>query len=727
MPLLSGTLATSMSALTDITVDEASGDHRSKTGGRHRRFRGVPFVCVLLSLVIAAILVPVVSAVVMTTLNGNAVLKARAMSEVSTLLSGLHGIVERSVSDVESVLFIIENGLVSGQYQQSDINSTEQGFLNVVRGSDASIITMMYPDASVAGVFRTGPGSYSAFKQNANKSSTCQMPIKDFNTMELTGAVDFCVDQDFNQMTEAAWGVPDIFRMTTNHSWLPIVSMSTSAGPIPFMIFITDVFHSNGTVMGCLASGWAVTMLDTIVKGDILNGLAFLVDAETSTFLASTDSQIEVSSQRQPTKTVEEVHNRRVESAAEAVVATHGSWREVPSVITSTHWTAREIVSTARVRRNGINWVLVAIVDPELQTVQWAVIGTILGITAAAVAGSVVFGLWVTSPINKIAREMANISLLRFGERDQRKQLSLSSIHEIRRIQKSHARLSSGTEALTKFVPAPIVMELMRSSTGDVDLGMHPKHLAILFTDLRGFTTLSERLTLEQTQGMLTEWFQEFGLVISQHQGTIDKFIGDSIMVLFNDPVVVPNPEFQACMTALRFPKAMEAVRQKTGLPLDYRVGVHCGTALVGNLGYRDRVNYTVCGNTVNVASRMEQLGKEYGLCPLVSGTLRDAVKDDFLFALLDVVRLRGHVEHLTRVYHLLAPAAAATREQQSVALRFDEIHRHVSEGDTEVALEEIARASQAPECADYAKALQTLRAHISVGDLRPESYAASS
>ena len=153
----------------------------------------------------------------------------------------------------------------------------------------------------------------------------------------------------------------------------------------------------------------------------------------------------------------------------------------------------------------------------------------------------------------------------------------------------------------------------------------------VLFTDLRGFTTISEERQPEEVAALLNEHFEIMTEIIDRHSGTVSKFIGDAIMALFGVPIEQPDHAAKAVRCAVEMQRAMDEFRQRLAqrqLPeLFMRIGIHTGELVFGAIGSKRQSDLTVIGDTVNVASRLEGMNKEFGSRILISETTYEAAQ----------------------------------------------------------------------------------------------------
>jgi adenylate cyclase len=175
-----------------------------------------------------------------------------------------------------------------------------------------------------------------------------------------------------------------------------------------------------------------------------------------------------------------------------------------------------------------------------------------------------------------------------------------------------------------------------------------------LFTDIEGFTSISERLSAEEVAEMLNAYFSEVMDVIFQHDGTLMKFIGDAVFALWGAPINSERHTVQACQTALAIERGVEAFNARMRFPpLHTRIGLHAGPLVVGNLGSKKRFDYTAIGDTVNLAARIEGVNRYFGTKILVTETVRASLDESFYAVFIATVAVAGK-DQAVAIYTLL-------------------------------------------------------------------------
>jgi adenylate cyclase len=239
-----------------------------------------------------------------------------------------------------------------------------------------------------------------------------------------------------------------------------------------------------------------------------------------------------------------------------------------------------------------------------------------------------------------------------------------SIIREIDELGQSVATMRTVVRTFASFVPKRLVQQLV--ATGDAfRLGGSRREVTILFTDIVGFTNITEKADPEQVMIRTSRYLAVLSAAISEHGGTVDKFVGDAIMAIWNAPSDDSDHVAHACAAVLACREAnrkLNAEFQREGWPAyKTRYGLHTGEAVVGTIGTDDRMAYTVLGATVNLAARLEPLNKDYGTEILVSDAVRQRAADRFAFRYVDTIRPKGFATSI-QVYELcgeLHPAIA--------------------------------------------------------------------
>ena len=215
---------------------------------------------------------------------------------------------------------------------------------------------------------------------------------------------------------------------------------------------------------------------------------------------------------------------------------------------------------------------------------------------------------------------------------------------------------------------APSVIEALKSDPSLLELGGRTREVTVLFSDVAGFTTLSEKLRPAQVSALLNEYLTRHCDAVFAHEGVVDKFIGDAVMAFWGDPVPQADHALRACSTALDVQAAMpglEPTWRAMGLPeFKVRIGLNAGTATLGNMGSRQRFDYTALGDTVNLASRLEGANKAFGTSILIGQEVRAQTGAAILAKPLARLVVVGKAEPV-QVYELVALSERADDTQR--------------------------------------------------------------
>jgi adenylate cyclase len=191
---------------------------------------------------------------------------------------------------------------------------------------------------------------------------------------------------------------------------------------------------------------------------------------------------------------------------------------------------------------------------------------------------------------------------------------------------------------------SPTMVERLAADPGSLALGGVERELTVLFSDIRGFTSLSEKMNPTELTALLNGFLTPMTDILLASEGTIDKYMGDAIMCFWNAPLDVASHELKACLAALRMVEALAALNRGRDKPLKVGIGLNTAPCCVGNLGSAQRFSYSAIGDGVNLASRVEGLTKAYGVSVLVTDPTRQAA-GNLAFLEVDLVRVVGRAE----------------------------------------------------------------------------------
>lgn len=215
---------------------------------------------------------------------------------------------------------------------------------------------------------------------------------------------------------------------------------------------------------------------------------------------------------------------------------------------------------------------------------------------------------------------------------------------------------------------APSVISQIMDDPDALSLEGQEKDMTIQFSDVRNFTSLSEKLSPTQVTDLLHDYLTPMTRIITENEGTLDKFIGDAVMAFWNAPLDVKNHQDKALIAALnqldRLDKLNEEFIEKYGFTIAVGIGIHSGPVRVGNMGSADLFDYTLIGDNVNLASRLEGLTKYYGQKLVVSQTVINACREGYYCRILDKVRVKGKKEPVT-IYTIYRQKEAQERKEE--------------------------------------------------------------
>ena len=298
----------------------------------------------------------------------------------------------------------------------------------------------------------------------------------------------------------------------------------------------------------------------------------------------------------------------------------------------------------------------------------------IFGLMAMALQIVIIFFMTgvVSSPLEKLAFKVGKIQEL---GTEQLPSVS-SPISEISVLSKAIDTLDAAVKSFSAFVPIGLVTQLLQSEQ-KLELGGHSRFLTIFFSDLEGFSTMSEEVPSQELLLRVSAYLELVTKTVNQEHGTIDKFIGDGVMAFWGAPALLDDHAWRSCVAAMRIQRGMDALNERwraEGLkPLNVRMGIHSDAVLVGNIGSKERMSYTVMGDGVNIAARLEGTNKEFHTRILISHAVFKEAGERLCVRPIDDVAVKGRrgkvpIYELMGVYGADDPGLEPGPETQRLA-----------------------------------------------------------
>ena len=229
--------------------------------------------------------------------------------------------------------------------------------------------------------------------------------------------------------------------------------------------------------------------------------------------------------------------------------------------------------------------------------------------------------------------------------------------------------------AFSSYLNPTVVAELLKNPDM-LKLGGAKRIATVMFSDIRGFTSISEKLDPEALVHLLNRYLTIMTDIVMRHDGCLDKYIGDAIMAFWGAPVPQPKHALQACQTSLDMMRSLEEFRQILAAEdpnapfLDIGIGLNSGPMVVGNMGSESRMDYTAMGDAVNLGSRLESANKQYGTNIIIGDMTFEQVSEDFVCRELDMVRVKGKARP-ERIFELLGEVGQVPQDQLLMARAF--------------------------------------------------------
>jgi adenylate cyclase len=258
----------------------------------------------------------------------------------------------------------------------------------------------------------------------------------------------------------------------------------------------------------------------------------------------------------------------------------------------------------------------------------------------------------IAKPIKKLANTADNIRELRLVD-----SVEINSyITEISSLAKALDRLQKTVSAFTSYIPRDLVRDLLKSESG-IGIGGESRYLTVLFSDLKDFSTISETTPTRELLLRVSSYLELMTYAIKEEGGTVDKFIGDSVMAFWGAPLLDKDHAYHAAVAAIKTKRRMVTLNQglirENKPPLVVRIGINTDAVLVGNIGSTERLSYTVMGDGVNIASRLEGINKEFGTDIAISHALFKEAGERLWVRPIDQITVKGRKGEIL-IYELM-------------------------------------------------------------------------
>lgn len=295
------------------------------------------------------------------------------------------------------------------------------------------------------------------------------------------------------------------------------------------------------------------------------------------------------------------------------------------------------------------------IITDMVMIAQYRILIITLLSLSVGIVGSIVLATFLAQPIRRLTQGVRAIGS---GKLDYR--IDVTTSDELGELTQSFNVMAESLhkkklieEAFGRYVTKQVAEEILKHPE-QINLGGKRQVVSVLFADIRGFTSLAERIEPEEVVRTLNEYLTLMTKVVFKHDGTLDKFLGDAVMAVFGAPIFYPDHALRAILAALDIRKEVGALNEKrkaAGMDqVEIGIGINAGEVVTGTIGFEERMEYTVIGDNVNIAARLEALAGEGQI--LISPSIYEAVSHRVSVRILNPIRLKGRKKPL-QVYEV--------------------------------------------------------------------------
>lgn len=387
---------------------------------------------------------------------------------------------------------------------------------------------------------------------------------------------------------------------------------------------------------------------------------------------SGSDSPLEADGEIIDRLTATEVKDPLIRSAVDELFRTHGNPASWPTVGHLQIEGNELLVHLNEIKKpGGLDWlILVAIPKTELlagvvERTRWTLF-VFLGLILLTTPLIIRTARGITLPVERISSQMEQVARFDLDVENPKP----TRLRELQKMQQTMDSMKSALNSFEKFVPSRVVRKLV-SEQKVAEPGMEPATGCVFFSDVKNFTTIAESLDPALLMELGGEYLEEMTRIVQEKNGVLDKYIGDALMAFWIAELDGTRITSMACQAALASQKKLAQLRvswEKRNLPaLEARIGLHTGPVLVGNIGSSRRLNYTVLGDTVNLASRLEGLNRVYGTQIIVSEPIAKIVAGEYHCRPLDQVAVKGKRQG-GKIFELVAHVDEVTDAERELS-----------------------------------------------------------
>jgi adenylate cyclase len=321
-------------------------------------------------------------------------------------------------------------------------------------------------------------------------------------------------------------------------------------------------------------------------------------------------------------------------------------------------------------------WIIAVVVPEEdfigaLKKTNRRMMAWVMLILCLGVLVTYYLSIRISEPIKSLVAETDKIKMFVFDNT----MPPDSVIQEVHQLSLAIYSMKMNLHSFEKYIPQKLVRQLIQTGEDSV-IGGTERQITILFSDIQNFTHIAEAMSPENLMIYLCEYLEALSTIITSFGGTIDKYMGDSIMAFWGAPLPDEDHCQKACHAAVECQQILNRLNfeweQQGKTKFVTRIGIHTGKALVGNVGSQERLNYTVLGDSINLANRLEKINKVYGTKIIVSEMVKNVLGPDFTYRFIDHIRVRGKTQSYYIYELLLSPPAQLAFDLHQYSANFE-------------------------------------------------------